>query len=149
MKKILKLLSLTLAVALCFSMTACSSYGKLEKAFLDKGYTVSQGVEDVATSIESELEKEELVVEMHGFNKTSSIQSDVVIVLEFNSTDDLVEACKSSDTLSGIISDVSNSEDVKAFYNLLVEEGWANGNCIVFSINPLNRTEVVEIVKNA
>lgn len=149
MKKIMKISALCLALTLCLFAVACSSYNKLEKAFLDKGYQVSQGVEDLASDIETELEQEELAIQIHALKKSSGLTSDVVLIIEFKSTQEMIEACKESDTLKGIVSDISDDASVKEAYDTLVAGGFANGNCIVFSINPLNRSEVCEIVKNA
>ena len=70
MKKIVKITSLLLVVTtLCLFAMACSSYGKLEKAFLNEGYTVSETLQGLAEDMKNELEKEELEVTIHGFKK--------------------------------------------------------------------------------
>lgn len=149
MKKLIKLTSLILILSLCLTAVACSSYGKLEKAFTNEGYTVSQSLDDMADTIKGELEKEDLAITLHGLEKKDGLKSDFVLIIEFKSTDELVKAYKESDSLKGVISDIQDSEETKELYNSLVEAGFANGNCLVFSVNPLNRSSVCEIVKGA
>ena len=47
------------------------------------------------------------------------------------------------------ISDVKEDGTAEEFYNSLVEKGFANGNCIVISTNPVCLSEICEIIKNA
>ncbi len=156
MKKFVKFLALCLVLVFSVSLCACAStYGKLEKAFTNEGYATNEKIESVATAIKSELEKEDLVVEIHGFVKddeaTLGMSKIYVYVFEFKSTDDLTKACEDSAALKGLLTDIASSEDAKAFYDALVEKGYANGNCLVFttSILSANRNEVKKIVKNA
>ena len=150
MKKIVKITSLLLVVTtLCLFAMACSSYGKLEKAFLDNGYEIVEEIDNDSQALKAELEKDELAVTVHGFKKTGLLTGDLVLVIEFKATDDLVKACKENNTLKGAIQDIKEDEDVKAAYDKLVEEGYAKGNCLVFSFNPLNMSAVKTIVKNA
>ena len=145
MKKIVKITSLLLVLTLCLFAMACSSYGKLEKAFLNEGYTVSETLQGLAEDMKNELEKEELEVTIHGFKKDLTF----VFVFEFKATEDLKEAFSDSETMQGVADDLKNNEDVNAAYDKLVEEGYVNGNCFVFTINPFAVEEVKTIVKNA
>lgn len=149
MKKIVKITSLLLVLTLCLFAMACSSYNKLEKAFLDNGYEIVSEIDQDSQALKNELEKEELEITIHGFKKSGFLSADLVLVFEFKNTDDLVKACKENHTLNGIMQDVKEDEDVKAIYDSLVEEGYAKGNCLVFSFNPLNMSAVKTIVKNA
>lgn len=149
MKKFIKLTSLLLIFCLCLNFVACSSYGKLERAFTNEGYKVSQSLDDVADAIKEELEKENLAITLHGLEKKDGLKSDLVIIIEFKSTEELVKAYRESASLEGILTDIKDSEKIKEVYDNLVEAGFANGNCLVFSVNPLNRSSVCEIVKGA
>jgi hypothetical protein len=147
MKKLVQLTSLLLILLLTLTAMGCSSYGKLEKAFLDNGYEIITELEEEAEDIKAELEKEELEVTVHGLTKKDGFKSDIVLILEFKATDDLVQACKENNTLNGLVKDVQEDEDVQAFYDKLVEKGYAKGNCLVVSFNPLS--DASTIVKNA
>ena len=59
------------------------------------------------------------------------------------------EFVENSNQAQGIIKDVSTDQNAKDFYEALESAGYVNGNCLVLSTNPLNRAEVIEIVKNA
>ena len=56
---------------------------------------------------------------------------------------------KESDTLKGFIKDVKDDGSAQEFYNSLVEKGYANGNCLIFSTNPLAAEDVKTAIKNA
>lgn len=153
MKKLLKLTSLLLIVALILNVAACaSSYGKIQKALENAGYSVVEEMESLTDSTKEKLEKEadeKLALEIHVFKKIDGFSSALVLVLEFSATEDLVEYVKGSETAQGFIKDVASDEDVNAFYNTLVEEGYANGNCLVFAISLTETDNVKELVKNA
>lgn len=149
MKKIIKLLTVATLIVSCLLTMGCSSYGRLEKAFLDAGYTAVEQLDQVAETIKADLEKEDLVITAHGFTKKSGLTSDFVIIFEFKSTKDLAKACKESNTLAGFIDDLEQDEDLQDIYEELVEEGYAKGNCLVFSLNILNAKNVTNIVKGA
>ncbi len=156
MKKLVKILALSLVLVFSLSLVACgSSYGKLEEAFTKKGYEVSEQFETAMTTIKNQLEKEELVVEAHclkgSHNPSGTISYFYVLILEFKNTEDLAEACDESATLRGLMLDVKEDDDFKEFYNTLVEKGYANGNCLVVTtaLQPDLIAEVKNIVKNA
>ncbi len=150
MKKLLKLISVTLVLVLCFSLTACSSYGKLEKALTDIGYSVIETAEEG----EEMQEESEVAVKAHYMSNAESLSvleilnTTTVIIFEFNSTDDMLEFYNESDTLKGLISDVKEDGTAKEFYDSLVEKGLANGNCLVLAIG-LDYNNVTNAVKNA
>ena len=155
MKKLVKILALSLVFVFCFAFVACggSSYSKIETALGKADFKVNQNAENVLSSIKTELNKSDLAVEFHVLTREedSSGTTDFshVIVLEFNATDDLVEACKESSVLKAIVKDAVASEDLKEAYDKLVQEGWANGNCLVYGYTSSVRSEVKKIVKNA
>ena len=147
MKKLVKLTALLIVSVMAMTLIACSSYGSLEKAFKDAGYVVSEDVEATVEAFKQEAEKEEIVLTPHVLVKSDLISSDMVFILEFKTTDDLREFYDESDELKMFIKDVMEDEDSKAFYDKLVEKGYARGNCLIISTNPINRSEVVKIVK--
>ncbi len=137
MKTITKILSLMLVLTLSISMMACSSYGKVEKALNELGYSVIEGND--ADKQSSNYEDMESVTDVHVLSKkVDAGLVDIplyVIVLEFKSTDELVEAYKESNTLQGIIEDINESEDAKELYNQLQENGFVCGNCMILAIS--------------
>lgn len=148
MKRFSKLIAMLLVVVSALSLAACSSkYGALKKAFEKEGYTESEQVETWTETITKELKGEdgEMVTNVHVLTKDLTI----VLVLEFKATDDMLEFYKESNTFQGAVKDLKENEDAKAFYNSLVEAGYANGNCLVFTTNPMKINEVTNIVKGA
>lgn len=152
MKRFSKLIAMFLVVVSAISLAACSSkYGALKKAFEENGYTESEQVETWSETIKNELKGEdgEMVTNIHVFIKKAGLTSDVVLILEFKATDDMLEFYKESNTFQGVVKDIKENDDAKAFYNALVDAGYANGNCLVFPSYPLNINEVTTIVKGA
>ena len=148
-KNFVKIIALALMTVCALSFAACSSYGSLEKAFTDAGYTKSEKIEGTAKDIEAFCEKDNIAATAHVFAKSKGISSDVVLILEFNSTDDMKKLYDDSETVKGFVKDVASNEDAKEFYKTLENAGYAKGNCLVLSINPINRADVIDIVKKA
>lgn len=152
MKKLLMTItSIALLLTLSLSLVACSSYGKIEKALEKIGYA------KVESSQEAEKMEEEsdIAVTMHVFSNkdslglTDALKINVVIVMEFKSTDEMKEYYEDSDTLQGLVKDIKEDGSAKEFYDSLVEKGYANKNCLVISVNPLASDAVKDAVKNA
>ena len=151
MKKLAKILTLTIAVVLCVTMFACSSYGKVERALSNIGYEKIESDKN-AEKMKSESD---IAVTTHVFSNKDSLalaeayKINVVIVFEFEATEDMKEFYEDSETMQGLINDLKADGTAEEFYNALVEEGLANGNCLVISINPLAYEDVANAVKNA
>ena len=94
MKKIVKITSLLLVLTLCLFATACSSYNKLEKAFLDNGYTLAQEINATSKNIKEGVESLEIEAKYYNFIKTETFLTDEVLVIEFKAKDDLVKASR-------------------------------------------------------
>lgn len=152
MKKLTKVLALVLVLAtLAFTLVSCSTYGKIKSALEKKDYVENTDLDAVATAIKNELEKKDLAVEIHMFAKKGTLAKNVLVV-EFKATDDMKKAYEDSNTMQGLIKDIQKNDDAKAFYNALVEAGYANGNCLVFPLSIVQSEfikEVKDIVKNA
>ncbi len=143
MKKLTKILTLVLVIALSLTMVACSSYKKVEKALVNIGYeTIQQN--DTADKMKDESD---VAVKMHLLSKGIS----VVCVFEFKATDDMIEYYKDSNTMQGFMQDVKEDGSAKEFYDDLVEKGLAKGNCLVLclSLNPFEAKTVADAIKNA
>ena len=148
MKKFSKILAVLLTVCLTITLAACSSYGKIEKAFKNAGYSV---VESDKTQ-QWETSAEEYGVTAHYLEKKETITTLGVIILEFKATDDMLEFYENNEMVRDLLSGISQNEDAKDFYNGLVEVGFANGNCMIFpaSVSSLiGLQSILEIVKNA
>lgn len=154
MKKLLMTItSIALLLTLSLSLVACSSYGKIEKALEEIGYAKiesSQEAEDIK-------KESEVPVTMHVFSNKDSLglteiaKLNIVIVMEFKSSDEMKEYYEDSNTLQGLVQDIEEDGSAKEFYDSLVEKGYANGNCLVIS-NTLSKTSadaVKTAVKNA
>lgn len=152
MKKLTKVLALVLVLAtLALTLVSCSTYGKIKSALEKNDYVENTDLDTVATAIKKELEKEDLAVEIHMFAKKGTLAKNVLVV-EFKATDDMKKAYEDSNTMQGLIKDIQKNDDAKAFYDALVEAGYANGNCLVFPLSVLQSEfikEVKDIVKNA
>ena len=148
MKKFSKILAFVLVVCMAVCMMACSTYGKVEKAFINEGYTVC-GTENNSTaeSMEKDCEDNDIAVKVHLLRKDFHF----VMIFEFNATDDMIEFYKESNTAQGIMKDIEEDVSAKEFYNMLVEKGYANGNCLVLPVLALGNTfdNILNIVKNA
>ncbi len=160
MKKMTKLMAILLVVVSALSLVACSSkYGALKSTFEKNGYTESQDVESWNKKITAEIkgdEDKDMVTNVHVFYKKTDkdttigdlLSRNVILVLEFKATEDMMKFYNESNTAQGAVKDIQKSEDAKAFYNALVEAGYANGNCLVLAIG-LDTASVREMVKKA
>lgn len=148
MKKTVRIVSLLLLAALCaVLLVSCSKYPSLKKAFEKEGYEENEKLGSLAATIKEELEKEDLVVELHLMTKTSNSLTSALII-EFKATDDLVKAYEDSATIQGLVKDIESSEDVEKVYDALEEAGYVKGNCLVVPLSILYVNEITNIVKS-
>ncbi len=153
MKKLAKTLTLVLLVAvLALSLVACgSSYKKIEKALVAEGYAVIETTDEYKQM----QEDSEVPVTIHllsnkdSLKLTDALKLNVVMVLEFKTTDKMVEFYQENEEFQALLQDIKDDGTAEEFYNKLVEKGLANGNCMVVSTNPLVFSDVCEIVKGA
>ena len=147
MKKVSKIFVAVLCVCLSIvTLTACSKYNALLKAFEKEGFVVSETLEKNNTKMKEDLEKEDLAVELHFLYKDSIISPAAALIIEFKSTKELKEKYNESETLKGFVKDVENNEDAQAMYDSLVKAGYANGNCLIVPL--LGSKTVTDIVKS-
>ena len=145
MKKVSKIFVAVLCVCLSIvTLTACSKYNALLKAFEKEGFVVSETLEKNNTKMKEDLEKEDLAVELHFLYKDSIISPAAALIIEFKSTKELKEKYNESETLKGFVKDVENNEDAQAMYDSLVKAGYANGNCLIVPL--LGSKTVTDIV---
>ena len=134
MKKLLKIGTLILIVTMLFNLVACSSFGKVQKTLEGIGYQLVENEENEASQ---EAEESEKVVKVYMFTNGESISAleiyklTLVTVIEFNSTKELVEYFKESNTLQGIVSDLEEDGSIQEIYDELKDEGLAFGNCLI------------------
>lgn len=148
MKKSLKVLSLVLVLVMAvLSLASCSKYSALKSAFENAGYKENTALENTAQEIKEELEKDELVVNLHLMTKESNGLTSALIV-EFKSTEDMKKAYDDSETIKGLVKDISSNEDAKAFQEALENAGYAKGNCLVIPLSILHINEITNIVKS-
>ena len=147
MKKVSKIFAAVLCVCLSIvTLTACSKYNALLKAFEKEGFVVSETLEKNNAKMKEDLEKEDLAVELHFLYKDSIISPAAALIIEFKSTKELKEKYDESETLKGFVKDVENNEDAQAMYDSLVKAGYANGNCLIVPL--LGSKTVTDIVKS-
>lgn len=149
MKKFAMIVSILLVAVLSVAMVGCSMYGSLKKAFEKEGYEEVTELEDVAENVKKEAKKDDLEVNLHAMKKNDGLKSTLVLIVEFKATEDMKKFYEDSETVKGFVKDVSNNEDVKAWQEAMENAGYAKGNCLVFTVNPLSINEVTNIVKNA
>ena len=126
--------SLALVAMLIATLCACSTYGSVKSKYESNGWTENEDcVKLQETLLKNALgEDYAQTCKIHALAKNGSILN-YVIILEFNSTDDMNKKIDESDTLKGMIKDVQNSDFV-------------NKNCILlFSMTNEGR----EIFKNS
>ena len=133
-KKSLFFTCITLVVAMVMILCGCSTYGKIKSAYEDAGYAESEKIEayqdQIYEALNAESEEDvEAVCKVHLFSKNLA----VALILEFNSTDEMNEKIKESDTLKGMISDAQESK-------------YVSGNCILLFATPL--TDAAEIFES-
>ena len=104
---------------------------------------------DLLKELKEEAEKDELAVTLHGLKKVDGLKSTVVLILEFQATEDMKKLYEDSETVKGFVKDVSSSEDVKEWLKAMEDAGYAKGNCLVFTTNRSSAPDVINIVKNA
>lgn len=126
--------SLALVAMLIATLCACSTYGSVKSKYESNGLTENEDcVKLQETLLKNALgEDYAQTCKIHALAKNGSILN-YVIILEFNSTDDMNKKIDESETLKGMIKDVQNSDFV-------------NKNCILlFSMTNEGR----EIFKNS
>ncbi|MBQ7340377.1 MAG: hypothetical protein IJW43_05955 [Clostridia bacterium] len=146
MKKLVKIITVLLIVVLSLSAVACSTYGKLEKAFTDAGYEVVENQEA------ENMEDEEKGITAHYLEKKETLSTIGVIILEFKATDDMIEYYNENEIVRDALEAILTDEDTQDLYQALVDAGIANGNCLVYPATlsaVLAINSVTDIVKNA
>ena len=126
--------SLALVAMLIATLCACSTYGSVKSKYESNGWTENEDcVKLQETLLKNALgEDYAQTCKIQKKKKNGSILN-YVIILEFNSTDDMNKKIDESETLKGMIKDVQNSDFV-------------NKNCILlFSMTNEGR----EIFKNS
>ena len=126
--------SLALVAMLIATLCACSTYGSVKNEYESNCWTENEDcVKLQETLLKNALgEDYAQTCKIHALAKNGSILN-YVIILEFNSTDDMNKKIDESETLKGMIKDVQNSDFV-------------NKNCILlFSMTNEGR----EIFKNS
>lgn len=126
--------SLALVAMLIATLCACSTYGSVKSKYESNGWTENEDcVKLQETLLKNALgEDYAQTCKIHALAKNGSILN-YVIILEFNSTDDMNKKIDESETLKCMIKDVQNSDFV-------------NKNCILlFSMTNEGR----EIFKNS
>lgn len=147
MKKFAKLTALLVALlAMTFVLTACgSSFKKVQNALEGIGY---EKIESTAQA-DKYTSETDLAVDATCFKKIDGINTNFVVVLEFKATDDMKEFYADSDAFRGLVKDIKDDGTAEEFHSELEKAGLAKGNCLVFSINPLEFSAVTTAIKNA
>lgn len=149
MKKLSVIVSLLLVAILSLGMVGCSSYSSLKKAFEKEGYEVVEEIEDLTKEYKEQAEEDKIALTIHALKKVDGLASTVVFIFEFNATEDMKKMYDGSETIKGFVKDIKDNEDVEAWQKALEDAGYAKGNCLVFTVNPLSINDVTTIVKNA
>ena len=123
MKLFTRILAFVLLSVMVLSLVACSTYGAIFKSFEEAGYTeIKDDDNNSVKTITAELEKGDLTCDVHFLRKEDGIlNTRNVIILEFSSEKELLEAVEESETLKGLIKDAQKSEFV-------------NGNCVLLPL---------------
>lgn len=136
MKTFTKILALALVVVMSVVMlVSCSTYGKIEKAFEDAGYTLQNADNEKTGTIETD--DGVITYTIHTFQKegegilggiTQGLST--AVVWEFGSDKDLAKAMAENEDMMKLLEDAQESDLV-------------NGNCFLMTLNP----DAVEIFK--
>ena len=154
MKKFIKLTALLLVLALSLFAVGCSTYDRLEKAFLENGFEITQNIEEDGKLLKDDLSQGIREINVYGFKKTSGLlglESVVAVVFEFKSVKELTEAVKQSEVLYLFVDELEQDEELDDIYEELVEDGYANGKCLVVPItfSGSSKQQVTSIVRSA
>ena len=154
MKKSIRLLTFLLILTIAITLVGCSTFNKVDKALTEIGYEKIESNDD-AKDTKKDAEESEYSITVHVYSNKNNIsvaeilKVNTVMVLEFKATKDMKEYYEQSNTLQGFIKDIEEDGSAEEFYNKLVEKGYANGNCLVFSFNLLVADEVKTAIKGA
>ena len=154
MKKSIRLLTFLLVLTIAITLVGCSSFNSVNKALEEVGYAKIES-DKSAEDAKKEAEDSEYAIKVHLYSNAGSISAlelvklNIVMVFEFKATQDMKDYYEQSDTLQGLIKDIQEDGSAEEFYNKLVEKGYANGNCLVISTNPLSADEVKTAIKGA
>lgn len=147
MKKTCRIFVAILCICMSIvTLTACSKYNALLKAFEAEGYKEVTNYNKESESAKKDVEEKDDAAKLHLLVASNDITH--VLIVEFTSTEKMVEYYEDSETVKGFIKDVKNNEDVKEMYNTLVDAGYANGNCLVIPLSILKVNEITDIVKS-
>lgn len=124
-KKTLKLVALMLlGVMLVMALASCSSYSKILSNFKAEGYEeIKTEDNDDVKKITAELESGNISCEFHFLKKKLDDDANtadkfanattMVVILEFSSDKEMLEAIEESNTLTGMIKDAQKSDYVR------------------------------------
>ena len=141
MKRFLSLtLTAALLCALLLSLTACSTYGKIEKAFLDAGYELVEGDDGDALQYVTDLSGEgegEVSCTVHVLKKSVLTYA---FVLEFDADKDAAAR----------LDELMTDEDYRDFMEMDEKAKFLRGNCVLipFSLNIFDaEADVAEMIE--
>ena len=154
MKKSIRLLTFLLILTIAITLVGCSTFNKVDKALTEIGYEKIESNDD-AKDTKKDAEESEYSITVHVYSNKNNVsfaeilKVNTVMVFEFKATQDMKDYYEESDTLQGFIRDIEEDGSAEEFYNKLVEKGYANGNCLVISTNPISADAVKTAVKGA
>lgn len=127
MKKKLSLIftSVSLLLLMIVTLCACSTYGSVKRKFESEGWTENEELVEYQDALLKKALGEDYksACTIHALGKDGSLVNYVVIV-EFNSTEEMEEKINENETLKGIVKDAQNSD-------------YINGNCVLVFYTPL------------
>ena len=140
MKRITSLLLLVVMLSISvLTLASCSTYGSIEKRFLDADYEIVD-IDDNATAktLKAEFEEMEVSCTIHLLKKTTTVfgVGGYVLILEFSSTGDIdkIFGEDGSETIKGIIKDAQKSD-------------YVNDNCVLVPLTLAYAEEALELFK--
>ncbi len=137
MKKALQIFVTILALSILFTMTACSNYGKIQKAYEEAGWTVIEQSDEEKEEYTEGAEEEGIKIISHFFKSDDLIPA-TAYILEFDcSKDEMVAYINDNAVLLAIVGNPEESDKV-------------NGNCVYIpSLSDAVSGEAFEIFKKA
>lgn len=154
MKKLFKVTTIVLIFVLSLFAVGCSSIDRLEKAFIENGFAVVTDVDDQGNLLKDDLSQGGREITVYEYKKTAGfagLESVIAAVYEFKSVKELTEAVKQSEYLYIFIDELEQDEELDDIYEELIEDGYANGKCLVvpISLDASAKQQVTSIVKSA
>ncbi len=129
MKNLKKVITVTIIIALMFTLSACSSYSSIESRMNKAGFTSADSDSTETKTVAAAINSMEIECTVHTFSKkykgTLSDIPSFAVVLEFSSNEEMQKALEEK---------INNNTTLQGFLEGMEKSSYVNGNCILIPI---------------